>query len=148
MKESDLFSPNKEKIKSINTNQKQIPTRAKHDLITLKSFPQSIAGSKSFRQQSYYFTTKNSKEKNKKIKSNENTSFDEKSKVKENQKMKNKNIIINIKNPKNYNNPKGKINFLYNTKNSPNCISSFTHIKLILFKYFIKLIIMKLKQLQ
>ena len=121
MKEADLFSPNKEKIKSINTNQKQIPTRAKHDLITLKSFPQSIAGSKSFRQQSYYFTTKNSKEKNKKIKSNENTSFDEKSKVKENQKMKNKNIIINIKNPKNYNNPKGKINFFYNTKNSPNC---------------------------
>ena len=87
MKEADLFSPNKEKIKSINTNQKQFPTRAKHGLITLKSFPQSIAGSKSFRQQSYYYTTKNSKEKNKKIKSNENTSFDGKSKVKENQKM-------------------------------------------------------------
>ena len=77
MKEPDLFSINNNKIKSINSNLKQIPNKLKPNLISLKSIPQIIPGSKSFRQQSHYFTMKNSKEKNKRININENISFEQ-----------------------------------------------------------------------
>ena len=117
MKEPDLFSINNNKIKSINTNLKQIPTKFKPNLISLKSIPQIIPGSKSFRQQSHYFTMKNSKEKNKRINIKENISFEQKSQGKTNQKIKNKDMIINFKNPINYANSKGNSIFLNYKKN-------------------------------
>jgi hypothetical protein len=104
-------------MKSINSNLKQIPTQFGPNLISLKSIPQIIPGSKSFRQQSHYFTMKNSKEKIKKIKINDNISFEQKSQGKLNQKIKNKNMIINIKNPTNYGCSKGNSNFLNFQKN-------------------------------
>ena len=118
MKEPDLFSINNNKIKSINSNLKQIPNKLKPNLISLKSIPQIIPGSKSFRQQSHYFTMKNSKEKNKRININENISFEHNTPGKKNQKIKNKNMIINIKNPINYGGTKGNSNYL-NYKQNP-----------------------------
>ena len=117
MKEPELFSLNNNKMKPINSNLKQIPTQLKPNLISLKSIPQIIPGSKSFRQQSHYFTMKNSKEKNKKIKINDNISFEQKSQGKTNQKIKNKNMIINIKNQTSYGRAKGNSNFLNFKKN-------------------------------
>ena len=117
MKEPDLFPINNNKMKSINSNIKPIPTKFKPNLISLKSIPQIIPGSKSFRQQTHYFTMKNSKEKNKRININENISFEQNSQGKLNQKIKNKNMIINIKNPINYGGSKGNSNFLNYKKN-------------------------------
>ena len=117
MKESNLFSINNNKLKSINSNLKQIPTKFKPNLISLKSIPQIIPGSKSFRQQSHYFTMKNSKEKDNRININENISFEQNSQGKLNQNLKNKNLIINIKNPINYGVSKGNSNYLNYKKN-------------------------------
>ena len=118
MKEPQLSISNNNKIKTINSNLKQIPTKFKNNLISLKSLPEAIAGSKSFRQQSHYFTTKNSKEKDKKVNIIENISFEQKSQGKINQNSKNKNVIINVKNQINYNNSKGNSNFV-NYKQNP-----------------------------
>ena len=117
MKESNLFSINNNKLKSINSNLKQIPTKFKPNLISLKSIPQIIPGSKSFRQQSHYFTMKNSKEKDNRININENISFEQNSQGKLSQNVKNKNLIINIKNPINYGGSKGNSNYLNYKKN-------------------------------
>ena len=105
MKESKLFSINNKKIKNDSSNLKQIPTRFKNNLISLKSLPNSqvIAGSKSFRQQARCFTQKNSKEKDKHLNNIENVSFELNSLGKERQKIKNKNLIMNTKNFLNYN---------------------------------------------
>ena len=130
MKEPDLFSIDNNKIKSINSNLKQIPTKFKPNLISLKSIPQIIPGSKSFRQQSHYFTMKNSKEKNKRVNIKENISLEQNSQGKKNQKIKNKDMIINIKNPINYANSKGNSNFLNYKKNpSINTINKTNLIK-------------------
>lgn len=65
MKDSKLFSINNKKIKNDISNLKQIPTRFKTNLISLKSLPttQIITGSKSFRQQTRCFTKKIQKKK-------------------------------------------------------------------------------------
>ena len=109
MKESQLPFSNKSKINSINSNLRQIPIKFKHNLIALKSLPEFILGSKSFRQQSHYFTTKNSRKKIKEVNINGNQSFEEKSqnKTNANSKNKNKNKINN-----NYSNT----NDLFNTQ--------------------------------
>ena len=59
MKEPELFSLNNNKMKPINSNLKQIPTQFKPNLISLKSIPQIIPGSKNFRQKYHYFKMKN-----------------------------------------------------------------------------------------
>ena len=109
MKESQLPFSNKSKINSINSNLRQIPIKFKHNLIALKSLPEFILGSKSFRQQSHYLTTKNSRKKIKEVNINGNQSFEEKSqnKTNANSKNKNKNKINN-----NYSNT----NDLFNTQ--------------------------------
>ena len=111
MKESKLFSLNSKKTKDAS-NLKQIPTRFKTNLISLKSLPttQIIAGSKSFRQQTRCFTQKNSKEKDKNSNVIESISFELKSREKDRQKMKNKNLMMNTKNFLNYN---SKVNSNY-----------------------------------
>ena len=91
MKESQLPFSNKSKINSINSNLRQIPIKFKHNLIALKSLPEFILGSKSFRQQSHYLTTKNSRKKIKEVNINGNQSFEEKSQNKTNANSKNKN---------------------------------------------------------
>ena len=112
MKESKLFSINNKKTKNDVSNLKQIPTRFKTNLISLKSLPNShaIPGSKSFRQQARCFTQKNSKEKDKRYNNKDNESYELNSLGKENQKIKNKNLIMNTKNFLNYN---SKINSNY-----------------------------------
>ena len=95
MKESQLPFSNKSKINSINSNLRQIPIKFKHNLIALKSLPEFILGSKSFRQQSHYLTTKNSRKKIKEVNINGNQSFEEKSQNKTNANSKNKNKINN-----------------------------------------------------
>ena len=112
MKDPELFSSNNNNMKSLNSNVKQIPTRYKHNIISLKSLPQAIPESKSFRQQSHYFTMKNSKEKDKKNYINENESYEQNSQNRVNKIIKNKNLIINIKNPKNFSRAKGKANLI------------------------------------
>ena len=107
MKESQLPFSNKSKINSINSNLRQIPIKFKHNLIALKSLPEFILGSKSFRQQSHYFTTKNSRKKIKEVNINGNQSFEQKSQNKTNANSKNKNKINN-----NYSNT----NDLFNTQ--------------------------------
>ena len=105
MKDSKLFSINNKKIKNDISNLKQIPTRFKTNLISLKSLPttQIITGSKSFRQQTRCFTKKNSKEKDKNSNIIESTSFELNPRSKEHQKLKNKNLMINAKNFLNFN---------------------------------------------
>ena len=76
MKDSKLIFSNNRKIKTINSNLKQLPTKFKHNLISINSLPETVAGAKSFRQQTHYYTNKNSKEKDKKVNINENTSFE------------------------------------------------------------------------
>ena len=131
MKDPEIFSSNNNNMKSLNSNVKQIPTRYKHNIISLKSLPQAIPGSKSFRQQFHYFTMKNSKEKDKKNYINENESYEQKSQNRQNKKTKNKNLIINIKNPKNIGRAKGKVNLIkfqkspsINSNNNNNAINS------------------------
>ena len=118
MRESKLFSINNKKIKTDVSNLKQIPTRFKTNLISLKSLPtsQAITGSKSFRQQARCFTTKNSKEKNKNSNIIESVSFELNSRGKERQKIKNKNLIMNTKNFLNYN---AKVNSNYLNYTNP-----------------------------
>jgi hypothetical protein len=122
MKESKLFSINNKKIKGDTSNLKQIPTRFKTNLISLKSLPtsQAVPGSKSFRQQARCFTTKNSKEKPKNSKIIESVSFELNSRGKEHQKLKNKNLIMNSKNFLNYTNSKVNSNYLNYTNPSTN----------------------------
>ena len=107
MKESQLPFSNKSKINSINSNLRQIPIKFKHNLIALKSLPEFILVAKSFRQQSHYFTTKNSRKKIKEVNINGNQSFEQKSQNKTNANSKNKNKINN-----NYSNT----NDLFNTQ--------------------------------
>ena len=118
MKESKLFSINNKKIKGNSSNLKQIPTRFKTNLISLKSLPtfQAITGSKSFRQQARCFTTKNSKEKIKNSNVIESVSFELNSLGKERPKIKNKNLIMNKKNFLNYN---SKVNSNYLNYTNP-----------------------------
>ena len=120
MTDSKLIDINNKKIKSINSNFKQIPTRFKANLISIKSLPSSkaIGGSKSFRQQSHYFTTKNSKEKNKKIDILGNTNLEQKSQGKNSQNIKYKNKIINSRTSLNYKTSMKKSTFL-NYNNNP-----------------------------
>ena len=134
MKEPKLSFSNNKKIKSINCNLKQIPTKFKTNLISIKSLPEAIGGSKSFRQHSHYFTTKNSKEKDKKLNVVENVSFEQKFQGKTNQNSKNKNVIINVKNQVSYNNSKGNSNFVnYKQNHSNNNINNNEAIKTNLF---------------
>ena len=123
MKDPELFSSNNNNIKSLLSNIKQIPTRFKHNIISVKSLPQAIPGSKSFRQQSHYFTMKNSKEKDKNININENESYEQNSQNEVNKKIKYKNMIINIQNPISNNNSKRKSNFI-KYKKSPSINSN------------------------
>ena len=124
MKDSKLIFSNNRKIKTINSNLKQIPTKFKHNLISINSLPETVAGAKSFRQQTHYYTNKNSKEKDKKVNINENTSF-EKGKTNQNSKNKNKNVVINIKNKIGKNNSKIKSNFIiYNQSQSKNNVNN------------------------
>ena len=118
MKESKLFSLNNKKTKSDALNLKQIPTRFKTNLISLKSLPtsQAITGSKSFRQQTRCFTQKNSKEKKKNSNIIESVSFELNSGDNERQKIKNKNLVTNKKNFINYN---SKINSNYLNYTNP-----------------------------
>ena len=122
MKDSKFFSINNKKIKNDISNLKQIPTRFKTNLISLKSLPtsQAVPGSKSFRQQARCFTTKNSKEKPKNSKIIESVSFELNSRGKEHQKLKNKNLIMNSKNFLNYTNSKVNSNYLNYTNPSTN----------------------------
>ena len=122
MKESKLFSFNNKKIKSDASNLKQIPTRFKTNLISLKSLPasQAITGSKSFRQQTRCFTQKNSKEKEKHSNIIESVSFELNSGENERQKIKNKNMITNTKNFLNYN---SKVNTNYLNYTNPATIN-------------------------
>ena len=122
MKESKLFSFNNKKIKSDASNLKQIPTRFKTNLISLKSLPasQAITGSKSFRQQTRCFTQKNSKEKEKHSNIIESVSFELNSGDNERQKIKNKNLITNTKNFLNYN---SKVNTNYLNYTNPATIN-------------------------
>ena len=133
MKETQLSFSNKNKIKSINSNLKQIPIKFKHNLIALKSLPEIVLGSKSFRQQSHYFTTKNSTEKIKKVKIIENQSFEQKSQSKPNFNSKNKNAIINNKNKIIYNKLQGNSNFLNYKIDSSNNINNNNAINANLF---------------
>ncbi len=121
MRESKLFSINNKKIKGEASNLKQIPTRFKTNLISLKSLPtsQAITGSKSFRQQTRCFTTKNSKEKTKNSNIIESVSFELNSRGKDRQKIKNKNLIMNAKNFLNYN-AKANSNYLNYTNPATN----------------------------
>ena len=123
MKESKLFSLNNKKIKSDASNSKQIPTRFKTNLISLKSLPtsQAITGSKSFRQQASCFTQKNSKEKEKNSNIIESESFELNFRDKERQIIKNKNLIMNTKNFLNYN---SKINSNYLNYTNPATINN------------------------
>ena len=106
MKNSKLFSINNKKIKTDISYLKQLPNGFKTNIISIKSLPntQIITGSKSFRQQTRYFTQKNSKEKDNNLNMVENISFDLNSKINDKQKLKSKNSIINKKNSINYNN--------------------------------------------
>ena len=128
MKESKLFSINNKKIKTDVSNLKQIPTRFKTNLISLKSLPtsQAIAGSKSFRQQTRCFTQKNSKEKEKNSNIIESVSFELNSREKDRQKIKNKNLIMNTKNFLNYN---SKINSNYLNYTNPATINNSNNLK-------------------
>ena len=123
MKDSKLFSINNKKIKTDNSYIKQLPNRYKTNLISIKSIPntQIITGSKSFRQQTHYFTQKNSKEKDKNLNMVENESFDLNSKINDKQKLKRKNSIINKKNFFNYNNQNNS-NFLNYANSNSNSI--------------------------
>ena len=118
MKESKLFSIKDKKMKGDASNLKQIPTRFKTNLISLKSLPTSqvVTGSKSFRQQARCFTTKNSKEKAKNSNIIESVSFELNSRGKERQKIKNKHLIMNAKNYLNYN---SKVNSNYLNYTNP-----------------------------
>ena len=60
MNDSKLLFSNNRKIKSINSNLKQIPTKFKHNLVSIQSLPESILGAKSFRKQTHFYTNKNS----------------------------------------------------------------------------------------
>ena len=110
MIESKLFSINNKKANPTTYNAKQIPTKFKENLISLKSLPasQAISESKSFRQQARCFTKKNSKEKEKNPNILESVSFDLNSKCKKFQKVNNKNLLMN--NTKNFINNNTKLN--------------------------------------
>ena len=132
MNDSKLLFSNNRKIKSINSNLKQIPTKFKHNLVSIQSLPESILGAKSFRKQTHFYTNKNSKEKDKKVNIIENTSFEQqKSQGKANQNSKNRKTVINIKNKiGNNNNSKLKSNFImYNQNPSKNNVNNNEAIK-------------------
>ena len=133
MNDSKLLFSNNRKIKSINSNLKQIPTKFKHNLVSIQSLPESILGAKSFRKQTHFYTNKNSKEKDKKVNIIENTSFEQqKSQGKTNQNSKNRKAVINIKNKigTNNNNSKLKSNFImYNQNPSKNNVNNNEAIK-------------------
>ena len=120
MKEPQLSYAINNKIEPINSNLKPIPTKFKHNLISIKSLPESITGSKSFRQQVHFYTTKNSKEKDNKKNISENVSFEMNSQGKLIQNSKNKNMIVNCNNQMNFNyNPKTNLNFSNNKQILP-----------------------------
>ena len=131
MKDSLLFYVNnkKIKIKSINSNLKQIPTTFKANFISIKSLPLSkrIPGSKSFRQQKHYLTMKNSKEKNKKVNILENTSLENNSQFENSKKIKNKNIITNSKTSLNYNTSLANSNILNYKEPATNINNNITN---------------------
>ena len=120
MKDSKLSLSNNNRIKPIYSNVKQIPSKFKHNLISLKSLPEATIGSKSFRQHSHYVTKKNSKEKDKNNIINENTSFELNSQNKINQNSNNKNMIIHIKSNVTNDNSKGNSNILKYQQNPSN----------------------------